>query len=218
MHAAARASTVSAKRALHHRIGVRLASPAPSRRCAGTCRSTSWTTTTTTPPTCAPSPRPSGMRASTRTSDDRLLFSYHSIPLADIEAGDTYELQVGASSLQIAGELGLDRNRWTIGYQCRFDKGREWLSPFTTRRAGALGRGGRRGACSWCARTSPSTAWRRSTTWSTVLKPFYFDACLREAGPRAARGGLRVRAVPRPQPRPREGARRRACARYLERA
>ncbi len=64
-------------------------------------------------------------------SDDKVLFSYHSIPLADIEAGDTYELQTGASSLQIAGELGIERNRWTIGYQCRFDKGREWLSPFT---------------------------------------------------------------------------------------
>lgn len=64
-------------------------------------------------------------------SDDKVLFSYHSIPLADIEAGDTYELQTGASSLQIAGELGLDRNRWTIGYQCRFDKSREWLSPYT---------------------------------------------------------------------------------------
>lgn len=65
------------------------------------------------------------------SSDDRLLFSFHSIPLNDIEAGDTYELQTSASSLQIASELGLDRNRWTIGYQCRFDKGREWLTPFT---------------------------------------------------------------------------------------
>ncbi len=64
-------------------------------------------------------------------SNDRLLFSFHSIPLADIEAGDTYELQTGASSLQIASELGLERTRWTIGYQCRFDKGREWLSPYT---------------------------------------------------------------------------------------
>lgn len=64
-------------------------------------------------------------------SDDKVLFSYHSIPLSDIEAGDTYELQTGASSLQIASELGIDRNRWTIGYQCRFDKNREWLSPFT---------------------------------------------------------------------------------------
>lgn len=65
-------------------------------------------------------------------SGDRLLFSFHSIPLKDIEAGDTYELQTGASSLQIASELGIDRKRWTIGYQCRFDKGREWLSPYTT--------------------------------------------------------------------------------------
>lgn len=64
-------------------------------------------------------------------SNDRLLFSYHSIPLKDIEAGDTYELQTGATSLAVAGELGLDRRRWTISYQSRFDKGRTWLSPFT---------------------------------------------------------------------------------------
>lgn len=62
---------------------------------------------------------------------DRLLFSYHSIPLKDIEAGDTYELQTGATSLAVAGELGLDRRTWTISYQSRFDKGRTWLSPFT---------------------------------------------------------------------------------------
>lgn len=64
-------------------------------------------------------------------SDDRLLFSYHSIPLADIEAGDRYELQSGASSLRIAEELGLARDRWTIAYQCRFDKDRDWLAPST---------------------------------------------------------------------------------------
>ena len=65
-------------------------------------------------------------------SDDRLFFSYHSIPLADIEAGDTYELQTGATSLAVANELGLDRRRWSLGYQCRFDKKRSWLSPFTS--------------------------------------------------------------------------------------
>ncbi len=65
------------------------------------------------------------------SSDDKLFFSYHSIPLADIEAGDTYELQVGATSMAIANELDLERSRWTIGYQCRFDSGRSWLSPFT---------------------------------------------------------------------------------------
>lgn len=63
--------------------------------------------------------------------DDRLLFSYHSIPLSDIENGDAYELQTGATSLSIANELGLARERWTIGYQCRFDKGRDWLAPFS---------------------------------------------------------------------------------------
>ena len=64
-------------------------------------------------------------------STDRVLFSYHSIPVQDIESGDAYELQVGSSSLMIASELGIDRRRWTIGYQCRFDKGRDWLKPFT---------------------------------------------------------------------------------------
>lgn len=64
-------------------------------------------------------------------SDDRLLFSYHSIPLADIEAGDRYELQSGSSSLRIAEELGLSRDRWTIAYQCRFDNSRDWLVPAT---------------------------------------------------------------------------------------
>ncbi|WP_165249146.1 ferrochelatase [Adlercreutzia sp. ZJ141] len=64
-------------------------------------------------------------------SDDRLLFSFHSIPMIDIENGDTYELQTSATSLQIASELGIERRRWTIGYQCRFDKSRQWLAPFT---------------------------------------------------------------------------------------
>lgn len=62
---------------------------------------------------------------------DRVLFSYHSIPLKDIDDGDTYELQTGATSLYVAGELGLDRKRWTVSYQSRFDKGRDWLRPFT---------------------------------------------------------------------------------------
>ena len=62
---------------------------------------------------------------------DKVLFSYHSIPCSDIERGDTYELQTGASSLHIANELGIPRRQWTIGYQCRFDKSRDWIGPFT---------------------------------------------------------------------------------------
>lgn len=63
-------------------------------------------------------------------SDDKLVFAYHSIPLRDIEKGDTYELQTGASSLLIANNLGIERERWTIGYQSRFRDGRKWLAPF----------------------------------------------------------------------------------------
>lgn len=62
---------------------------------------------------------------------DRLLFNYHSIPLSDIEAGDTYEPQTSATALAVAGKLGLERNQWTVGYNCQFDKGREWLQPFS---------------------------------------------------------------------------------------
>ena len=76
-------------------------------------------------------------------SDDRLLFAYHSIPLVDIENGDTYELQTSATSLQVATELGIDHGRWSIGYQCRFDKGRTWLSPYVDEVLDRLAEGGR---------------------------------------------------------------------------
>ena len=113
-------------------------------------------------------------------SDDKVLFSYHSIPLVDIEAGDTYELQTGATSLQVASELGIDRNRWTIGYQCRFDKGREWLSPYT------------RGVLTRWAETGvgrvfficPNFAVDCLETLYDIdheLKPFYFDQ-IKQAG------------------------------------
>ena len=49
----------------------------------------------------------------------------------DIEAGDTYEVQTGATALGVAGRLGIERKQWTVGYNCQFDKGREWLQPFT---------------------------------------------------------------------------------------
>ncbi len=65
-------------------------------------------------------------------SSDRVLFSFHSIPLVDVERGDTYELQCKASSRSLAHALGIPESRWTIGYQSRFDKKRPWLEPSTT--------------------------------------------------------------------------------------
>lgn len=63
-------------------------------------------------------------------SSDKIVFAFHSIPLADIHSGDTYELTTGSSCLAIAGALGIERRQWTIGYMSRFEDRRKWLSPF----------------------------------------------------------------------------------------
>ena len=64
-------------------------------------------------------------------ADDRLLFAFHSIPLIDIRKGDTYDKQTQRTARRVAGALELADDTWRIGYQCRFDKARTWLSPFT---------------------------------------------------------------------------------------
>lgn len=64
--------------------------------------------------------------------DDRLLFAFHSIPMRDIEQGDTYADQVHSSAQTIAELAGLAPEQWTVGFQCRFDKSRAWLGPTTS--------------------------------------------------------------------------------------
>lgn len=76
----------------------------------------------------ADSIRASGFDAA---AGDRLLFAFHSIPVTDIDAGDTYGEQAHATTKAIAHELSLTPNAWRIGFQCRFDKSRSWLGPFT---------------------------------------------------------------------------------------
>ncbi len=61
---------------------------------------------------------------------DKLLIAYHSIPTADIEKGDTYEIQAGATSLLIASELGLARNAWTMAFFAAPYDIREHLDPY----------------------------------------------------------------------------------------
>ena len=62
-------------------------------------------------------------------SDDKLLFVYDPIRLSDIEGGDTYEKQVGATTLGIADELGLDRGQWSIAYSSHIEDSQSWLGP-----------------------------------------------------------------------------------------
>lgn len=63
--------------------------------------------------------------------NDALLMAFHSIPLQDIASGDTYDEQAKSSAWAIAQRLGLDDERWMIGFQSRFDKSRKWLGPST---------------------------------------------------------------------------------------
>ena len=71
-------------------------------------------------------------------SDDHVLFAFHSVPLVDIENGDSYDKQVDYSCRAIAQKLGIDEDRWDVGFQCRFDKGRDWLSPYVDEVLGRL--------------------------------------------------------------------------------
>lgn len=69
---------------------------------------------------------------------DRLLFAFHSIPMADVRAGDTYDEQAQRTARSVAEALGLEGGAWRLGYQCRFDKSRAWLGPSTAMAMGDL--------------------------------------------------------------------------------
>lgn len=71
---------------------------------------------------------------------DRVAFSFHSIPLTDVEAGDVYSSQVESTCEDVARSLGIPRERWSLSYQSPFEDNRTWLGPFTTSRLGALAR------------------------------------------------------------------------------
>ncbi len=62
---------------------------------------------------------------------DFLLMAFHSIPMKDIDSGDTYANQVFESATAIAEKLNVRKDLWAIGFQCRFDKSRKWLGPST---------------------------------------------------------------------------------------
>lgn len=70
------------------------------------------------------------IEASGFREDDILLMAFHSIPMSDVRAGDTYVDQVNATSQEVAKRLGLSDERCKVGYQCRFDN-RKWVGPST---------------------------------------------------------------------------------------
>lgn len=60
----------------------------------------------------------------------KLLVSFHSTMLADIEAGDPYKQQTEETRDFLIQKLGIPAEDVLLSYQSRFDN-RKWLSPFT---------------------------------------------------------------------------------------
>lgn len=61
---------------------------------------------------------------------DKLLFSYHGIPLRYLTNGDPYHCECYKTSRLVAEKLGLTQDQYKVTFQSRF--GREpWLEPYT---------------------------------------------------------------------------------------
>ena len=72
---------------------------------------------------------------------ERLLFSYHGLPQRVVDAGDPYARQCEASTVAVAGALGIARAEIDLAYQSRFGAGK-WLQPDVVGTLQALARAG----------------------------------------------------------------------------
>lgn len=61
----------------------------------------------------------------------KLLFTFHSTPLSDIEKGDVYQDEINTTCTALAQRLGVEEGRWAVGYQSVFGTGTPWLGPLT---------------------------------------------------------------------------------------
>lgn len=61
---------------------------------------------------------------------DKLLMSYHGIPLRYLKNGDPYHCECYKTSRLLAERLGLDKDAYMTTFQSRFGR-EEWLKPYT---------------------------------------------------------------------------------------
>jgi len=71
---------------------------------------------------------------------ERLLMSFHGIPLRYAMAGDPYPRHCEQTAKGLARELGLADERWLLTFQSRFGR-EEWLKPYTDETLRAWGKG-----------------------------------------------------------------------------
>ena len=61
---------------------------------------------------------------------DKLLISYHGVPLRYLHNGDPYHCECHKTSRLLAERLGLDKSEYLTTFQSRFGR-EEWLQPYT---------------------------------------------------------------------------------------
>ncbi len=76
-----------------------------------------------------------------RDGVDKIVFSFHGIPMSQVNRGDPYPGQCQETAALIATELGLDSNEWILTYQSRFGPAK-WLTPYTDETMVQLARDG----------------------------------------------------------------------------
>ena len=72
---------------------------------------------------------------------DRLLFSFHGIPLRYFRQGDPYHCFCHETARRVAERLALPAERWAVAFQSRFGR-EEWLKPYTDETVRAMARAG----------------------------------------------------------------------------
>lgn len=72
---------------------------------------------------------------------EKLLFSFHGIPLRYFEGGDPYHCLCHKTGRLVAEELGLPEERWLVVFQSLFGK-EEWIKPYTAETVSAMARAG----------------------------------------------------------------------------
>ncbi len=69
--------------------------------------------------------------ASNELSSDRLLFSFHGLPMRNVFAGDPYYCQCHKTASLVAKILNLQSCKWSVSFQSRFGY-TKWLQPHTS--------------------------------------------------------------------------------------
>lgn len=72
---------------------------------------------------------------------EKLLFSFHGIPLRYFRNGDPYHCLCQETGRLVAEELGLADGRWVVAFQSLFGK-EEWIKPYTAQTVTAMGEAG----------------------------------------------------------------------------